>query len=681
MIAGLDYLSKSIDQKSASLKVLVESNFERFVRAKTTIDNVYAEMRNQGADEQSPPSPRGHSRVTSRGSNHFRKSSAQGTLSPRSIDKPLPSDKKKHALSKESEYGVQGIKAPLVEVAVKAEEIWGPALGGREREDAMKSALASVERSSGTIGVGNTVSDCIKRRDYDGLVNAYRRARQYAEDARETANQASRDPNSLSESQIYQIVIAGRMWSSVGTQIDDFKRDVWRRLTNVEAPQPSQGHNGNDEPLALIGVLLELGVDDNPIWFWLLSRYDHLKNKISASFERSRVEIEILRRRLANGDAPTTSVAVSNLKSPHDANQWTKGQPVDTSSILELWDLIHGSVHNLLSTSGGLLGEVIEFWEKSQSFIDGNIQRTLPVGIDGQSRKHHRLSSDGVRDLQNGLVELIDMLREDIFAFFADPPIEDVSMLYSPMPTTPSTPKSAVFAPWAHQDSRFRFDAGNPPPPPSPRRDEPWEGFAFWPPYANSLSGIHYLEKLLTLVGTAATEMAGLRPVSSSSTIQDRLKTLVNGTRERCVSALLAAWTRDAGMFHMVEKWDRAADRHDLTKMPAYFLAFETAVLTGLQKLAYISDVPNQGGVITAPSSGMLKPVRRAFERSIYVLLSDMVKKAMEKDATQDGNSLQTTDTTVSSPSSFSKDSVGINGQIESRVSPPPPFPSTIPHH
>ena len=29
-------------------------------------------------------------------------------------------------ITKESEYGVQGIKAPLIEVAVNAEEVWGP---------------------------------------------------------------------------------------------------------------------------------------------------------------------------------------------------------------------------------------------------------------------------------------------------------------------------------------------------------------------------------------------------------------------------------------------------------------------------------------------------------------------------------------------------------------------------
>ncbi|KAI4102244.1 MAG: hypothetical protein L6R37_004494 [Teloschistes peruensis] len=668
LLQGLEFLSKSIDQKSASLKVLVESNFERFVRAKTTIDNVYAEMRNQGAEAPPTPQPRTHSRITSKGSAHFRKSSAQGGLSPRGFDKPLPSDKKKHALSKESEYGVQGIKAPLVEVAVKAEEIWGPALGGREREEALRSAMTCVEKSSDIIQVDGAIARCIKNKDYDGLIEEFRKAKRFTEAVAGAAkaHAASNNRGSLTDSQMYQIVITGRMWSGVQVQMDDFKRDVWRRLSSVEDPPLSSETSGADESMTLIKVLLELGVDDNPIWVWLLNTYEYLRNKITASFERSRVEVEILRRRLANAEPPSSTSIRHHLKGPGDSAPHGASQQLDTSPIIELWELVHSSISHLLSPSSGLVGEVLEFWEKAQSFIDGTAQKLLPIGIDGQSQKYHRLSTDGVRILQKGVVELVENLRESVFAFFADPPIDDVSMLYSPLPpTTPNTPKSAAFAPWAHQDSRFRLDANNPPPP-SHKRDEAWEAFAFWPPYANALSGIHYLEKLLTLVGAGATELAGLRPVASSSTTQESLKVLVGGTRERCINALLAAWTRDVGLFKSVEVWDRPNDRTDLTKMPMYFLAFESAVLSGLQKLAYIPNVASKGIsaiVITAPSSAMLKPVRRAFERSLYILLSEMVKMAMEKEsAMEDLSSLH------SAPFGLtSKQGLTGKGQVENR--------------
>ena len=622
--------------------MLVESNFERFVRAKTTIDNVYAEMRNQGVDPELERS-RSHTRVPSKGSTHFRNASGQGPPTPsKGIHKPLPSDKKKNALTKESEYGVQGIKAPLIEVAVKAEEIWGPALGGREREGSLKSIVESVERSQEVFKVGKAMSECIKRKDYDALVEEYSRARKYTEEAKQIAENASHSQSQLTDSQIHQLVITGRMWSEVEERIDSFKRDVWRKLTNVQSNQSlAARRNAQDEYMALISILLELGTEDNPIWVWLLSRYDYLKNKITATFERSRVEIEVLRRCLAIADPPASQIVAGHLKSPAGMEADDKNKDLDTPPVLELWDLIYNSLNMMLSAQGGILGEVIEFWDKAQSFIDGKVQKTLPIGIDGRSRKHHRLSSDGVRDLQNGALELVGILQDNVFSFFADPPIEDISSLYSPLPQTPNTPtpvspQSATLSPHAHQDARFRFDQNNPPPP-SPRRGEAWEEFAFWPPYANSLSGVHYLEKLLTLLGTAASEMIAMRPVASGQSISERLKTMVTGARERSARAACAAWSRDAEMCKVLEDWSRASDQPELTNMPSRFDAFESTVLSGMQKILYIPEAAatksGSGGIVSPPPAKLVQMVRSQFVTSLYRALSGMVENAQRSKA------------------------------------------------
>lgn len=625
--------------------MLVESNFERFVRAKTTIDNVYAEMRNQGAEIVSEKS-RTNPRVVSKGSAHFRNTSGQTPSTPSRVNKPLPSDKKKNALTKESEYGVQGIKAPLIEVAVKAEEIWGPALGGREKEGALKLALESLDKSKSMFETSARMSDSIKRKDYNRLIEEYAQARKYAEEAREIANTVMKHQEPLTEAQLHQIVITARMWADVEDHIDDFKRNVWRKLTSAQAvPVATSRGSQYEEYMALIGVLLDLGVEDNPIWIWLLSRYDYLKNKIHASFERSRVEIEVLRRHLANAESPTPQTIALHLKTSSRQNMDEKVKDIDTPPVLELWDLILNSFSNLLSAQGGVFGEVIEFWDKAQTFIDGKIQKTLPIGIDGRSRIHHRLSTDNIRHLQNGVVELIEILREHIFAFFADPPIEDISMLYSPLPPlTPSTPKSATRSPFAHQDSRFKFDANNPPPP-SPKRGEVWEEFAFWPPYGNSLSGAYYLGKLLTLLGAAAGEMLRLRQVVSGANLSERLRTLIAGARERSTRAVCAAWNRDAEACKVLEDWTRSAERRDLTAMPAYFSAFEAAVLSGMQKILYISEAttnrPGSSGVVSPPPAKLLQMVRSQFITTLYNALSGMVENA-ERPVSQ-GNSVWVT--------------------------------------
>ena len=585
-------------------------------------------MRNQGIEPE-VEKPKTHSRVTSRGSVQLRSPSGQGPLSPnRGINKPLPSDKKKHALVKESEYGIQGIKAPLIEVAVKAEEVWGPALGGREREESLKQALDSVENSRGIIEVSTTIADCIKRKDYDKMVEEYSKARKYAEDARNIAGTASSSQVSLTEGQIYQIVITGRMWTDVEDRISNFKRDIWKKLTNVQAYAMPTGRTSNEDYMSLISILLELGVEDSPIWVWLLSRYDYLKNKITQTFERSRVEIEVLRRRLANGDKPGALVVAAHLKGPSRQGQGDNSQALDVPQVIELWELIYVAIANLVSVRGGVLGEVLDFWEKAQSFIDGKVQRTLPNGIDGSSRKHHRLSTDGVRDLQNGAVELVDMLRDNVNSFFIEPPIEDVSLLFSPI--TPNTPKSALLSPY---DSRFQFDANNLPPP-SPKRGESWEEFAFWPPYANSLSTVHYLGKLLNLIGVAASEMIALRPIGTATT--DRLKSLVSGARERSVRAACTAWSIDADNCNLMEDWTRPKEQRDITRLPSTFNEYELKVLQGIQKILYIPDAtasrPISTNVVTPPPNKLLMLVREHFVKSLYKFMSGMVENAESAD-------------------------------------------------
>ena len=633
LLQGLEFLSRSIDQKSASLKVLVESNFERFVRAKSTIDDVYTEMRNQGADPE--PTHGRHSRHTSRSSLHYRNLSGQGAPGKAGFKPPI-NEKRKHALIKESEYGVQGIKAPLVEVAVKAEEVWGPALGGRERENNLKSTLESVEKHQDVFEIGKNIAEAIKTKDYDTLVTEYSKARRLTDETKSISEAAIANRQQLSDPQVHQIVLTARMWIDVEVQIENFKRGIWRDLTSVQANLTmSTDRSHQDDHVALINVLMELGVEDNPVWVWLLSRYDYLKNKINSTFERSRVEIEVFRRRLANAEKPSLYASAAHFKAPTRSNAEEIAKQLDTGPILELWELIIHAMGNLLSLQGGVLGEVMDFWDKAQSFIDGRAQRSLPVGYDGQSRKHHRLSVDGVKDLQNGAKELVDILREHVFAFFADPPIEDVSLLFSPAgtdtPNTPKTPFSATLSPFSKPDQRFNLDLLSPPPP-SPKRGEAWEEFAFWPPYANSLSGVHYLGKLLVLLATAAGEMAALKPVASGGTEPEKLKILLNATRERCARAICAAWNVDAQSCKVLEEWTRGPESRDVTRMPSYFAALEAFILSGTQKILYIPEaaVTKRGSadIITPPPNKLLQMVRSQFVSSLYKALSGMVENA-----------------------------------------------------
>ncbi|KAI0012964.1 exocyst complex component Sec5-domain-containing protein [Xylariaceae sp. FL0662B] len=629
LLDGLDVLSKSIDQKSASLKVLVESNFERFVRAKATIDNVYKEMKYRGAEPPSPARARAHSRHASKGS--FRNSSGGAALGANPMTSPTANDsRKKNALVKESDYGVMGIKTPLLDVSAKAEDVWGPALRGREKEENLKSVSVSLDRYKEYVEAGSNIADSIKRKDYEALVEEYGRARKFADEARKLIKDLDSTPPS--ESQTYQILLAARMWYDVEEQIQLFKRDVWRKLTSLHTVTKTQTMAGQpqDQHMELIGLLLELGVEDNPIWVWLLSRYDYLKVKISSASDRAKVEIEVLRRRLANAEKPSPQAVTTHLRNLGRQTVTSKPSGLDSPDVIELWEKMLAFLSGLLSAQG-ILGEVVEFWQTVESFIDGKAQKSLPTGYNGESRDHHRLSQQGTVDLQKGTTELVDMIRASVFEFFTGAPPEDVSLLFSPLPPSPGTPLSAGLSPSNGRDPRFNFDANNLPPP-SPKRGESWEKFAFWPPFSNSVSGVHYLSKMLVLVGSGASEMASLGPLSQGDAKQlEMLKTLVGASRERCVTALCAAWNKDAENIKYVEDWKRSKEMGDVTRMPSTFASFEGALLSGMQKILYISEAMTKSGagdIVLPPPTKLLQMVRSQYVTTLYKALSGMVENA-----------------------------------------------------
>lgn len=633
LTTGLDILSQGINEKSASLKVLVESNFERFVRAKATIDNVYKEMKYRGADPTPPAGPPGanrprtHSRAASR--NSFRSSAGLAMASPM-----VPDPRKKNALVKESEYGVAGIKGPLLDVSTKAEEVWGPALGGRDKEENLKVVAAALEKYREYIEMGSAIADSIKRKDHEALVEEYNKARKFADDARAMAQAGSAGSERLPDAQLYHILLAARMWHDVHEQIEVFKRDTWKRLINLHTSLKSESTARQDQHLELISLLLELGVDENPIWIWLLSRYDYLKAKVASTADRTKVEIEVARRRIANIERPGPQTIATHLKAVARQSIESRSSSFDSADIIELWEKILAFLSSMLS-SQGIIGEVVDFWQTVQGFLEGRTQKSLPTGYNGESLKHHELTPDGATDLQKGTVELVEIIREHVFLFFAGPPPDDLSMLLSPMPSEPRTPLTPALggslSPNMLRTPLLSFDP-NSLPPPSPKRGEAWEKFAFWPPWSNSVSAVHYLSKVLAIVGSGSCDMASLAPVArGDGAVLERLRTLVGSARERSVTAVCAAWNKDAENIKYVEDWSRSPERKDVTKMPASFKAFESALLTGMQQILYISDAmskPGAGDIVQAPPSKLLQMVRSQYVTTLYKALSGMVENA-----------------------------------------------------
>ncbi|KAF4552802.1 Exocyst complex component Sec5-like protein [Elsinoe fawcettii] len=669
LLQGLDFLSKSIEKKSASLKVLVESNFERFVKAKATIDNVYTEMRTQGVQQTAPPAARNnHNRVSSRGTAHFRSSS--NPFSPQG--QRQAEDQRKTALTKESEYGVQGIKAPLIELAAKAEEVWGPALGGRDRGDDLKSTLVFVERNHELFQLAGIVQSNIRKHDYDALVQTYQKAKETSQTAKLILERADNDPSSLAEAQIFKVLATAKMWHDVESQVESFRRNALKQLANVEAHNDNISHDERRESHSeLISVLLQIGTTANPIWLWLSSWHDRLRDKITRKFERARLDIEILRRKLAARGQPSQHLVKIYLQSAPGGLSDPQRSRLDSPQIIQFWDLLERTFETLLSQKTGLLGEIADYWENARSFMDGRAQKDLPNSVwasDG-TRQHLYMSGEHMSQLKTFTNDLVRMLREAVYTLFLEPPIEDISDIFSPAP--PVTPAGQT--PPVTPADRLRvmgFDAADLPPP-TPNVGEAWERYSFWPPHANSLSGARYLSRILILIGGSASDATSISVVKDDQHGIENLRNMVGAVRERCIQAVCAAWNTDAESCKLLEDWSKNTDRKDLTNMPARFLAFEESVVGDLQKLLYLSEAmssSNSGDVVVPPPTKLLQVVRSQFVTSLYKALSGTVENA---EKTKKINPSQTSDLdalTVPINTELRTEPVGTAGPVERNV-------------
>ncbi|KAI5814277.1 exocyst complex component Sec5-domain-containing protein [Pyronema omphalodes] len=571
---GLNYLSQSIAQKSGSLKELVETNFDRFVAAKATIENVYKEMKENAFMEG----------------------------------------------SKETEYGTGKIKAYLTEVSSKADEVFGPIMSGRGREEGLRTLLSLLNKHGRMLEMPGVILDCAKRKDYEALIDEYQKAQRWLNDSHKLVP----DPKTalsrgIKEEHIHQVIIAEKMWMEIEFVIDDFKKDTWKRL--IECKTEDASH------MELIGILLELGVEDNPITFWLVSRYDYLKSRISAVFEKSRVEIEVHRRKILNAPAPTTQTIAHHLRSAARRALITESQKAyDVPLVNAFWELVYSNMMMILDANNGVLGELLSFWKVCQSFIDGD--NLLPVGLDESSRKHHRLPDEEVRFFRDCALELVGMIRQCMVTFFNEPPVEDISSQYTPMPITPVSATIPEFPPPSPV-----------PPTPKMRGQEGDEVYAFFPPGANSIGAMHYLGKVMILLGKAAANMAESFNGLGKGNLQDDLRSMLSVARDRTVKSVLSAWLTDAEHCKVMEDWTRALDNRGVTKMPGYFMAFEKDIILGMQSIVYLDKVRSgETTVIPPPSLKFLTNVRSQFVRTLYQALQGMVENAKTPTASEEAD-------------------------------------------
>lgn len=178
LINALDYLESSITERSEALRYLVESDYDRFVKSKSSLDSVLNQIQSAG-------------------------------------------------FSFGQEWGVRNVKGLIDDANSKATVIMKPVIDNHEKEERLKDALSIIKKNKYLFNLPSLISKHIKNNDHDSLIRDYRRGKDV------------RFNEDMSESPEYAIdkKVVNRIWREVENIVNDYKRETWKTLSKAGVDQ------------------------------------------------------------------------------------------------------------------------------------------------------------------------------------------------------------------------------------------------------------------------------------------------------------------------------------------------------------------------------------------------------------------------------------------------------------
>lgn len=231
LVNSLSYLESVISERSEALRFLVEHDYDRFVRSKSSLDSVFKNIQSAGFNEN-------------------------------------------------DHWGVAHLQFLIDDANSKGAVVMKPVLDNKSKHERLKTALSLIERNKYLFNLPSAMMHHVKVHDHDSLVRDFRRGR----DIRYNEENQLVDINAKEKLDLEKVT--DRIWGQVKNIVEDYKKEEWKKLANVTADQ---------NYLGVISKLLELGCEDNPIHEWISSQIGIFEAEAIAAFEKLKSTTDINR--------------------------------------------------------------------------------------------------------------------------------------------------------------------------------------------------------------------------------------------------------------------------------------------------------------------------------------------------------------------------------------------------
>ncbi|OAV89384.1 hypothetical protein PTTG_03981 [Puccinia triticina 1-1 BBBD Race 1] len=354
-------LRESLEQRSEALKILVESEFDRFVAVKVANEGVYEQM-------------------------------------------------KAGPLRSECDYGTADLKESLRLGTSKADQVYTPLLENRKKAERLRSTLGVFERSKFFFNLPGTLIEAIEAEKYDAVLLAYKRGKNML-DSRpgQVLNlPAPSNPEQLAQ----QKRIFDKVWSDVEKVVNDFKLKLLTKLASS-----TTGSKPLEEIEKTIEIILELDPMSDPAWTFCENQYKSTMEKLVVTFKEAARKTRVITAQ-ANSKELSEEQLIEELRGCLIAIEPTtmivSDAVVKHAAGSEVWC----AILELIRVSSQLLSkELAVYWHVVNGYLNGKYQRS-----DGKSRKDtrsRRLLS--CKQMTNEIILRYCSLLSEFFVLSSDP--------------------------------------------------------------------------------------------------------------------------------------------------------------------------------------------------------------------------------------------------------------------
>ncbi|KAG7827024.1 hypothetical protein KL920_005022 [Ogataea angusta] len=313
-----------------------------------------------------------------------------------------------------SEYSMSNLSANITalnESIAKANTsstmMLNPVFDGMERASEIESFLSLISSNSVLLDLPKKLTKLVALGDFDSILNEYMAGRKVYYSS--TKNDEKNKP------------VLDRIWAEVEDIISDYKKQLWEKLGHVHIENVgSLSAQSESSFLSIIKRLLELGVSENPIPYFLNLEYNYIQESIDGDLTKVQLSRFLKAREnlaKAYNSEDSYEISIAALKHTHYliAEHGSDVDIVDPPLVANLWGFLGAYVSEL--TEEIITNRFYKFATMIDFFTQDDLQHELPIK-NPHSRQHLKLEDYQLKKFDEYLQVLTEKLCSQLIFIF-----------------------------------------------------------------------------------------------------------------------------------------------------------------------------------------------------------------------------------------------------------------------